>query len=149
MSSLKDILCPHCGNQPAMLALQNLMQDLCHRSLQGTIEHVQHGELLKILELKGPHRCSDQKLQNGKALALVSPCPNHWCKNSTADGSPLLNCILRMASQCREPIFAVNREQRINELTTMEAVEQGLNNRAHGNVESIIHVVVNVWICVQ
>lgn len=42
----------------------------------------------------------------------------------------------------------LDREQRINELTTMEAVEQGLNNRAHGNVESIIHVVVNVWICV-
>lgn len=41
------------------------------------------------------------------------------------------------------------REKRINELTATDAVKPGLNNRAHGNVEFILCIVVNVWICVS
>lgn len=43
-------------------------------------------------------------------------------------------------------VFIVDREKILNELTTIYVVRKGLKNRTHDNLESCIHVVVNVLI---
>lgn len=61
---------------------------------------------------------------------------------------PKILTALFIYPNCHKPLLWLVEEQRINKLTTIETVEQGLNILVHGNLETIIHVhvVVNVWI---
>lgn len=51
-------------------------------------------------------------------------------------------------SACQK-LFFVDREHRINELITIQMVEEGLNNQAQSNLESFIQGIKNVLIRVS